>query len=141
MIDGPFTTGIDDELADNLVRVARTSLGDTLRSVLYFTPSQFDVLYVRSDLYGSAAAAREAKSRLVDFEASGFAEAPVRTAISRSEGDADIGPYEFTVRFHRNGFVVRVLEGDAGVILTTDGMNVTAFEDAAGSIRTLLADR
>jgi hypothetical protein len=144
MSDGSYTTGIDEELADNLVRVARTSLGDTLRSVLYFTPSQFDVLYVRSDLYDSAAAARGAKSRLVDFEAAGFAEAPVRTAISGTEGareGSDIGPYEFTVRFHRNGFVVRILEGDAGVILTTDGMNVTAFEDAAGSIRTLLADR
>jgi hypothetical protein len=133
------TTGIDEELADGLVSAARTSLGDTLRSVVYFTPSRFDVLYVRQDLYDSPEAAREAKSRLVDFERVGFAEAPVRTAISTDDDASGIGPYAFTVRFHEDGFVVRILGGDAGVVLTTDAMNVTAFEDVAGSIRALVS--
>lgn len=39
--------------------------------------------------------------------------------ISEREGSS-IGPYEFTVRFHEDGFVVRMLEGDAGVLLTVD---------------------
>ncbi|MFC3478217.1 DUF7522 family protein [Halobacterium litoreum] len=74
------------------------------------------------------------------FERTGFAEGPVRTAIADRAGDSDIGPYEFTVRFHRDGFVVRVIQGDAGVLFTTDAMNVDAFEDAATAIRGLLAD-
>jgi hypothetical protein len=46
----PFETDIGTEMADSLVSATRTSLGDTLRSVVYFTPSAFDVLYVRQDL-------------------------------------------------------------------------------------------
>lgn len=131
-------TDVDDELADSLVSAARTSLGDTLRSVVYFTPSEFDVLYVRRDLYDSAERVTEAKSLLVEFERTGFAEGPVRTMIARAGGGSDIGPYEFTVRFHEDGFVVRVIQGDAGVLFTADSMDVTAFEDAASAIRGLL---
>jgi hypothetical protein len=120
--------------------VARTSLGDTLRSVVAFTPAEFDVLYVRSDLYDSAAAARAAKWQLVSFERVGFAEAPIRDASADAE-PSSIGPYEFTVRFHEDGFVARVLEGSLGVLLTTDDMDVTAFAEAATAIKRLLADR
>jgi hypothetical protein len=133
-----FQTEMDGELADGLVSAARTSLGDGLRSVVYFTPSAFDVLYTRQGLYDSPDAARDAKSRLVEFERTGFAEGPVRTMIARREDGSDIGRYEFTVRFHEHGFVVRVIEGDAGVLLTTDGMDVGAFEDAASAVRGLL---
>jgi hypothetical protein len=135
-----FETDIDGTVADNLVSVARTSLGDTLRSVVYFTPSAFDILYTRTDLYDSAERLTEAKSRLVEFERTGFAEGPVRTAIARGEGGSDIGRYEFTVRFHEDGFVVRVIEGDAGVLFTADSMDVTAFDDAATAIGGLLAE-
>nr|WP_266077591.1 hypothetical protein [Haladaptatus caseinilyticus] len=45
-------TGIADEFADELVTTCRTGVGDTLRSVIYFTPKEFDLLYLRSDLYG-----------------------------------------------------------------------------------------
>jgi hypothetical protein len=132
-------TGIEADFEESLVSAARTSLGDTLRSVVYFTPSAFDVLYVRRGLYPSTEAARDAKSQLVALETVGFAEAPARTAIFDAAHESSIGPYEFTVRFHEDGFVVRVLEGDAGVLLTTDAMDVTAFETAAIAIRKLLA--
>lgn len=69
MSDRQFTT-------ENVVNVARTSLGDTLRSVVYLTPSQFDVHYVRWDLYGSTDEARELKSLLAETEKVGFAERP-----------------------------------------------------------------
>jgi hypothetical protein len=133
-----FETDVTGELADSLVSVSRTSLGDTLRSVVYFTPSAFDVLYTRRDLYDSVDRLTEAKSRLVEFEQTGFAEGPVRTAIANTGERSDIGRYEFTVRFHENGFVVRVLQGDAGVLFTTDSMDVAAFDDAAGAISGLL---
>lgn len=132
---------LDEELSEEIVQAARTSLGDTLRSVVYFTPSGFDLLYVRQDLSGSPEAVRDAKSRLVDIETVGFAEAPIRTALSGEAGPSTIGPYMFTVRVHEDGFVVRVLEGDTGVLLTADAMDITAFGDAATPIRKLLADR
>ncbi|MFA9417195.1 hypothetical protein [Natrinema sp. HArc-T2] len=131
-------TNLNDEQATGIISAARTSLGDTLRSVIYFTPSAFDILYLRQDLYGSRADARDAKSQLVEFEQAGFSEVPVRTAIARRESDSDIGDYEFTVRFHENGFVVRVLQREVGILLTIDSMDVNAFEDAAVAIQRLL---
>lgn len=133
-----YRTTLEDDLATGIVSAARTSLGDTLRSVIYFTPSAFDILYLRQDLYDSRVNARDVKSQLVEFEQAGFSEVPVRTAIARRESNSDIGDYEFTVRFHENGFVVRVLQRDVGVLLTIDSMDVNAFEDAAIAIQTLL---
>ena len=138
MYDVPFRTDIDTKFADSVVSAARTSLGDTLRSVVYFTPSGFDVLYVRQDLYSSEDAAREAKAQLVDLERVGFAEEPVRTTLAHREAGSDIGQYEFTVRFHENGFVVRVIQDDAGVLFTADSMDVSAFEDGISAIRGVL---
>ena len=135
-----FETDLSEELADSIISAARASLGDTLRAVVYFTPSSFDILYRRQGLYGSPDAAREAKSQLVEFERTGFAEGPVRTAIAHGGIGPDIGPYEFTVRFHEDGFVIRILQGDAGVLFTADNMNVNAFEDAASAISGLLAE-
>ena len=139
MASTSFDTSIDEDAAESIVSAARTSLGDALRSVVYFTPGAFDVLYTRQDLFDSADEVAAAMSRLVEFERTGFAEGPVRTRIARAGDDAGIGPYEFTVRFHEDGFVVRVIQGDAGVLFTTDGMDVDAFEDAATPIRGLLA--
>jgi len=125
---------------DAIVSAVRTSLGDTVRSVIYFTPSAFDVLYVRQDLYGSSDEIHEAKSQLVEFERVGFAEGPIRTAIAQREGGSDIGPYHFTIRVHDRGFVVRVIVDDAGVLFTADAMDIAAFEDAAAAIVRLLHD-
>ncbi|MFO8114766.1 MAG: hypothetical protein R6U01_05305 [Halorubrum sp.] len=141
MADRQYRTGIDPATADGIVSAARTGVGDTLRSVLHFTPASFDVLYVRRDLYDTPEAARDAKSRLVAIERSGFAEKPLRTALGEGSLErTSIGPYRFTVRFHDDGFVVRVLEGDGGVLLTADEMDVRAFEEAAIAVRELLAE-
>ena len=130
-----FETGISDEMADSILSATRTSLGDTLRSVVYFTPSSFDLLYVRKDLYPSDEAARERKAQLVDLERVGFAERSARTEIAHSGDGPDIGPYDFTVRFHEDGFVVRALEGDAGVLFTADSMDVGAFRETVSAVR------
>ena len=140
MIAEDYRTTISDDMATGLVSAARTSLGDTLRAVVYFTPSAFDVLYLRQGLYDSREAARTAKEQLVELERVGFAEVPVRTSIAPQRDGTGIGPYEFTIRFHEDGFVVRVLEGDVGTIMTTDSMDLNAFEDAATAVRRLLAD-
>lgn len=121
--------------AEALVSAVRTSLGDDLRRVVYFTPSTFAVLYARQDL---ADAATDATELLVEIEHVGFAERPVRDAVARHERGTEIGPYAFTVRFHERGFVVRVLAGDHGVLFTADEMDVRAFEEAATAVRRLL---
>jgi hypothetical protein len=135
-----FETGISTEVADSLVSATRTSLGDSLRSVVYFTLSGFDVLYVRQDLYDSETATRRAKSQLVEFERTGFAEKPARTLIAQQEGGSDIGSYRFTVRFHDHGFVVRILGDDDGVLFTADTMDVRAFEEAVSAIEGLFTE-
>jgi hypothetical protein len=135
-----YETTPHEELTDSIVHAVRTSLGDTLRSVVYFTPATFEVLYTRQGLYRSPDEAREVKSQLVEFERTGFAEVPVRTAIAEMGGGPDIGRYQFTVRFHEDGFVVRVLGGDAGVLFTVDSMDVNAFEDAVSAVSKLLRE-
>lgn len=135
----PSHSDISDEMAETILSATRTSLGDTLRSVVYFTPSSFDLLYVRQDLYSSDEAARERKAQLVQLEQVGFAERPARTEITHRDDGPDIGPYNFTVRFHEHGFVVRVLEGDAGVLFTTDSMDVSSFREAVSAIRGVLS--
>lgn len=141
MMTEPSETGIDPGMVERIVSATRTSLGDTLRSVVYFTPSTFDVLYVRQDLYESTEAARQAKAQLVDLEQVGFAERALRTTIAHRDVGSDIGPYNFTVRFHENGFVVRVLQDDAGVLFTADSMDVSAFEEAIVAIRSVLREQ
>lgn len=141
MYDIPFETGIETPFADSLVSAARGSLGDSLRSVIYFTPDEMDLLYVRGDLYRSRQGALEVKSRLVEFERSGFDEAPIRTILSVPDDPSGIGPYEFTVRFHRSGFVIRIVADGAGVLLTADRLDVEAFEDAVTAVTSLLESR
>lgn len=138
MMTKPIETEIGRNMADSLVSATRTSLGDSLRAVVYFTPAAFDVLYVRQDLYGSDDAARDVKGKLVDLERVGFAEGAVRTSIAHRDVGSDIGAYNFTVRFHENGFVVRVLQDETGVLFTADSMDVSAFEEAISAIRGVL---
>ncbi|WP_276261379.1 DUF7522 family protein [Haloglomus litoreum] len=140
MNEGVYNCGIEAARADELVSAARTSLGDTLRSLVYFTPGAYDVLYVRSDLYEDRETAYRAKAELVDMERVGFAEMPVRSSIARRGRRSELGDYEFTVRFHEEGFVVRVIRGYCGVLLTVDRMDVEAFEDAVTAIRAILAE-
>ena len=128
-------TGIDGGRAESVLSATRTGLGDELRSVVYFTPSAFDLLYVRSDLYPSAGDARTRKAQLVALERVGFAERPVRTRLARRESGSEIGAYGFTIRAHENGFVVRALQGDAGVLFTADSMDISAFEEAITAVR------
>lgn len=133
-----MVTGVATELSDGLVSTARTGIGDTLRSVVYFTPETFEVLYVRKDLYDDEATLRAAKGRLVDIERTGFVDGPAYTELS-SEDAPRYGEYEFTIRVFDEGFVSRVIVGEHGVLLTTDEMAVSEFEEVAVTLRKLLA--
>lgn len=132
-----FETGIDTALADGVVSAVRTSLGDSLRSIVYVTPAAFDVLYVRQGLYSTRDATRRAEARLAAFEQAVIDDSPADDARARAASDP-IGGYEFTIRVHGEGFVVRVLVGEQGVLFTTDEMEIEAFDDAASALRHLL---
>jgi hypothetical protein len=78
------------------VSAARTGLEDSLGSVGHVAPSEFDVRYVRRDLSDSSESLDRAKSRLVDAEIVGVAEASLRRATGTAE--SDLGPYGVTLR-------------------------------------------
>ena len=135
-------TNITESLSDSLVSTARTALGDTLRTVVYFTPDEFDVLYTRSDLYaGDPERMRKIKGQFVDNERLGFgSQETYRELHEDPDAEPDIGEYEFTVRVFSDGFVSRVIVGNHGVLLTTDSMDIQSFEELAVSLRKVLEE-
>lgn len=136
-------TGISEEFAEQLVSTCRTAVGDAVRSVIYFTADEFDLLYLRTDLYGGdRERARAAKKKLVENERLGFTTQETYNETADAPGvEPDIGEYEFTIRVFSEGFISRVLVGDRGILLTTDGIDIDAFEDMAVALRRLLAEQ
>ncbi|WP_255197351.1 DUF7522 family protein [Halorarius litoreus] len=124
-------------LSDSLVSACRAAVGDSLRTVIEFTPDAFEVLYVRRDL-GDVAQVRREKAQFVENERVGFDE-DYGTPIESGE-ESGIGAYEVTVRVFTDGFLSRVIVGDRGVILTTDGLDVDVMEELSVTLRRLLAD-
>ncbi|MFB6070653.1 MAG: hypothetical protein ABEJ76_06470 [Halanaeroarchaeum sp.] len=120
-------TLLDDEARDQLVSTCRTSVGDSLRSVTYFTRTAFEQLYLREDL------ARDADlSTFVGHE---------RRAYETTHdvyGDSELGAYEYTIRSFENGFLLRVTAENEGVYLTTDGLTIQQFDKVATAIERTL---
>jgi len=129
------------ETAEQFVSACRAAIGDHLRAVVHFTPETTDVLYLRSDLRDHPEQVREERVDFVEYERVGFLsqEAYDRFA-TKSDGTPDIGTYEFTIRVFSDGFVSRVIVGDHGVLLTTDSMNISDFEELSVTLRRLLAN-
>lgn len=129
---------ISDEFAEQIVSTCRTAIGDGLRSVIYFTPDAYDVLYVRRDLYdGDLERVHEAKREVVENERLGFATSEIYADFGEDE-EPGLGDYEFTQRVFKNGFLTRILVGDRGVLVTTDGFDLAAFREIVVSVRNLL---
>lgn len=111
-----------------LISAARTGIGDELRSLTYFTRDTVEQLYLRGDL--------ESDADLVGFaetERLGF----------RSQMDyrgTELGEYMYTVRAYEHGYLVRVIEDDYGVFITTDQLVRDRFEELAVALRRSLRD-
>ncbi|WP_018257729.1 DUF7522 family protein [Halomicrobium katesii] len=121
---------IDPEFADNIVTTARTATGDSLRSVTYFTRANFEQLYLREDL--------EQDADLNDFvghEWQGYKQ--TENAYQESE----LGEYLFTVRAFENGYLLRVTAERSGVLITTDGLSMSSYEEIAEAIGRMLDER
>lgn len=113
---------VDPSLGEQLVSACRTTVGDSLRSIVYFTPDEYEQIYLRSDL--------EAEADLtgwVEHEAAGFR---AQTAYDGTE----LGEYQYTLRVFENGYVTRVIEGDHGVFVTTDGITVRRSKEVTEAI-------
>jgi hypothetical protein len=118
-----------DDLAEQVVTTARTATGDSLRSVTYFTRSDFEQLYLREDL------ARDADlDTFVGHEWRGFRD--TRNAYQQSE----LGEYRFTVRAFENGYLLRVTGERAGVLITTDGLQMQSYEEVADALEKILGE-
>jgi hypothetical protein len=117
---------VDPSLEEQLVSACRTAVGDSLRSIVYFTPDEYEQVYLRSDLDADADI-----SRWVEHEAAGFR---AQLAYDGSE----LGEYHYTLRVFDNGFVTRVVEGECGVFITTDGITVMRSKEVTRAIRSVL---
>jgi hypothetical protein len=135
MYDDTVSVGMDsqllsEDLADHIVTTARTATGDSLRSVTYFTRTDFDQLYLRDDLERDADL-----STFVGHEWRGYRE--TQNAYQNSE----LGSYRFTVRAFENGYLLRVAADRRGVLITTDGLSMQSYEEIAEALTRLLHER
>ena len=119
---------VDDARESELISACRTTIGDQLRSITYFTSDRYEQIYLRSDLESDADLAG-----FVDYESWGF---DAHTAYTGSE----LGNYQYTIRVFDNGFLVRVTTPTDGVFLTTDGLTLHDFDEVATAVGELLAD-
>ncbi len=120
---------LSDEQADHIVTTARTATGDSLRSVTYFTRSDFDQLYLRDDLERDADL-----NTFVGHEWRGYRE--TQNAYQNSE----LGTYEFTVRAFDNGYLLRVASDRKGVLISTDGLSMSSYEEIAEALQRMLRE-
>ncbi len=118
---------IDPRTSDRLVRTARTAVGDSLRSVTYFTRDDFEQLYLRDDLEQDADL-----STFIGNEWRGF-----RITQDAYEG-SELGNYNYTIRVFDHGFLVRVTSDREGIFVTTDGLSMQDFESLATAIGEML---
>lgn len=134
------TEHLSEETADQLVRACRAAIGDSLRSVVHFTPESETFLYLRSDIEERGEHTREIKRLFVQNERMGFTSQNTYERLAE-EGDSqlDLGDYQFTVRVFGDGYISRVIVGDHGVLLTADEMQIDAFEELSVTLRKLLA--
>ncbi len=118
---------LSSQLADEIVTTARTATGDSLRSVTYFTRSDFEQLYLREDLERDADL-----NTFVGHEWRGYRE------TDNAYQSSELGAYKFTVRAFENGYLLRVATERRGVLITTDGLSMQSYEEIAEALRRLL---
>jgi hypothetical protein len=120
---------VSSDLADQIVTTARTATGDSLRSVTYFTRTDFDQLYLRDNLEQDADL-----STFVGHEWRGYRDTD--SAYQTSE----LGAYEFTVRAFENGYLLRVAADRRGLLITTDGLSMQSYEEIAEALDRMLRE-
>ena len=118
------------ETTSQIVATCRTAVGDSIRSITYFTRDDYEQLYLRGDLERDADL-----STFIGHEWRGF-----KTAQAAYEG-SELGDYRYTIRVFDNGFLIRVTSDREGVFVTTDGLTIKDFEEVATALRSFLDER
>ncbi|AZH25516.1 DUF7522 family protein [Haloplanus aerogenes] len=119
---------VDASFREQLVSACRTAVGDSLRSITYFTPDEYEQVYLRSDLEADADL-----TATVEHEAAGF-----RTQMAYDQ--SELGDYQYTLRVFENGFLTRVIVGKHGVFVTTDGITVLRSREVTEAIGAILRE-
>lgn len=141
----PISTAKSDPAAQSpteaqIVSLCRTTVGDSLRSVVHFTREESELLYLRADLYGEdRRRTLEVKATIVESERVGFSASEGYEPHTRGEvRDPERGDYEFTVRVFADGYVCRVIVGDHGLLLTAEDVELDRIEEVAVALRGLV---
>jgi|APHM01.1.fsa_nt_gi hypothetical protein len=112
--------------AEELVRAARTTLGDRVRSVTYFTRDEFRQLYLRSDLSADADLVGFVRQARTGFDS--------RTDYAGSE----LGAFHYTVRTFEEGCLIELTDGDAGVFVTLETVSFRRADETAAALSSVL---
>lgn len=113
------------EFDERLLRTCRTTVGDELRSVTYFTASEVEKVYLREDL------SWEDDVGFVENERDGFRSQLVYDG-------SELGAYRATIRMFERGYLTRVIVDDHGAFVTTDRMSIERFEELVTALREVL---
>lgn len=119
---------LDSDHVSELVSACRTTVGDELRSITYFTEDAVEQVYLRSDLDRTADLAGFADHERLGFQS------------QEAYRNTELGTYRFTIRVFENGYLTRVIVGDHGVWVTTDSLSIDRFEELATAARAVLAE-
>lgn len=118
----------ENDLSEKLLSACRTTIGDELRSLTYFTADEYEQVYLREDLERDADI-----DAFVENERLGF-------TSQRTYGGSELGAYQFTIRAFEFGYLTRVISGDSGVYVTTDPMSMERFEELTAAVSSVLKD-
>jgi hypothetical protein len=114
---------LPEEARGHLATTCRTAAGDSVRSVIYFSRTDYQQVYLRGDLERDADLDTFVGSEWQDFNIT-------QNAYQGSE----LGDYRYTIRVFENGFLIRVTTTNHGVIITTDNVTLRDFEELATAV-------
>jgi hypothetical protein len=114
---------LPEEARGHLATTCRTAAGDSVRSVIYFSRTDYQQVYLRGDLERDADLDTFVGSEWQDFNIT-------QNAYQGSE----LGDYRYTIRVFENGFLIRVTTANHGVIITTDSVTLRDFEELATAV-------
>ena len=123
-------TLLADEAAERIVTTARTAVGDSCRSVTYFTRDDYEQLYLRGDL--------ERDADMTSFIGHEWRE--FKTTQEAYRG-SELGEYRYTIRVFDNGYLIRITNDREGVFVTTDGLTIRDFNELATALGEVMRDR
>ena len=119
---------LSEEQQTELISTARTTVGDELRSLSYFTEEEVEQLYLRNDLDRTADLVGFAENERLGFRS------------QQAYEGSQLGQYQFTIRVFKNGYLIRVIDDEQGVWVTTDGMKIDRFEELANALTSALRE-